>query len=339
MKYLVGLINVLGITVTASSQIMPLDSISKDHFQKYDVIFLGEEHQANRVGETEQKFIKLFKTNRTKILIERRYDFNFLYEDFFVKKDTSRFVDYTSQQDRNFARFIYNQSLTIKAIDVLHVNDLYHDPIFEIFDRKRTSPEKQQAVDAFIHSRDLNFTGGRRSMKDNSYSLLERWDSVRTIQKIILGADSTFIEGYFEALRAALLAEDDKTSKTKHASIYREKFMLRMIDQEMSKDSTAQIISINGQFHTFLGKKDKWVKSDTYEPLAKLVKERFPGRTVCSVYLLNRRLDMLFNKSYPKELEYILENTSNGITYLIDPDFKDSPIRKLKENFTYIIVY
>jgi hypothetical protein len=339
MKYLTNLIIAFGITGNVSCQIMALDGMPKNHFEKYDIIFLGEYHETKGVEETEEKFIRLFKTDHTKILLEKRYDFNLLYKDFFIKRDTSEFIGYYSKPDRNFARFIYQHQLSVRAIDILRVNNLVHDPIFNIFDSKRTSQEKQQAVDSFIHSGDLNFSGGRRSMKDNSYSLLEKWDSVKPIQKIILGADSTFVEGYFEALRAALLASDDKTTNIKYASVYRENFMLSMIEQEFAKDTSVQLISINGQSHIFLGKKDKWVKSDTYEPLAKLVKERFPNKKVCSVYLLSRRLDMLFNKAYPKELEYILKNTSNGITYLIDPDFKDSPIKKLKENFTYIIVY
>lgn len=317
---------------------MLLDNIPKNYFNKYDLIFLGEYHEAKRVEKTEEKFIQLFKKDHTKILLEKRYDFNLLYQDFFIKRDTSEFTGYYIKEDRDFARFIYQNRVSVKAVDVLRVNNLFHDPILNIFDSKRTSPEKRQAVDAFIHAGDLNFSGGR-SMKDNSYSLLEKWDSVKIAQKLILGADSTLAEEYFEALRAAFLAADDKTTNTDHASVYRERFMLDMIKKEFVKDTTVQLISINGQFHVFLKDTPKWIKNNEYEPLAKLAKTTFTDKNICSIYLMNRTIDRVFNKLFPKELEYILRNTLNGVTYLIDPDFKDSPIKKLKENFTYIMVY
>lgn len=338
MRYII-LASLITFALSFKGQIVPLDSIPTNYFNKYDVIFLGEVHQAKGVVACEEKFIRLFKRNHAQVLLEKRYDFNFIYEDFFIKRDTARFVDYYIQQDRDFARFIYKQNLSVKAIDILQLNDLFHDPIFSILDSKRTSPEKKQAVDAFIHSGDLNFSGSRRSLKDNSYSLLRKWDSVKIVQKLILGNDSTFVEGYFEALRAALSVANDKTTKTSFASIYREQFMLSMIEQELEKDTAVQLISINGLAHIFLNDKDKWVKSRTYEPLAKLTKEKFPNRKICSIYLFNWSTDKNLNKLYPKELSYIVQNTEFGKTYLIDPDFEGSPIKKLKENFTYIILY
>lgn len=339
MKTKIIILLLFGFSIVTKAQIMFLDSIPKNYFNKYDVIFLGEYHEAKQVEKTQEKFIQLFKTDYTKVLLEKRYDFNFLYQDFFIKRDTSEFSGYYIKEDRDFARFIYQNRISVKAIDILRVNDLFHDPVLKIFDSKRTSLERQQAVDAFIHSGGLNFSGGRRSIKDNSYFFLEKWDSVKTVQKIILGIDSTFVEGYFEALRAALLTSDDKTTKTKFASIYRERFMLSMIEQELKKDTTTQLISINGLAHVFLNDKDKWVKSKTYEPLAKLTKEKFPNKKICSIYLFNWSTDKIFNKLYPKELSYILQNTELGKTYLIDPDFEGSPIKKLKENFTYVLVY
>lgn len=339
MKYIIAIKLILCVAMPLQCQIMNLNTIASDYFKDYDLIFLGEDHKAKGAEEIEEKFIQLFKTGNTKILLEKRYDFYFLYKDFFIKRDTSEFVNYYNPNDRNFARFIYYQKLPLKAIDVLRDNDIYHDPIFRIFDSKRTSPEKQREIDSFIYSKDISFSGNRKSVKKNSYLLLEKWDSVKMIQKKILGPDSTLVEEYFEALRAALLASDDRTTNTKDASAFREKFMLSMVQKELAKDSTLQLISINGQFHIFLSEKDKWVKSNTYEPLAKLAKERLPDKKICSIYLFNWSTDKTFNKLYPKELEYILENTKYGETYLIDPDYEGSPLKKLKENFTYILVY
>ena len=242
MKAGITTILFLGISIVSRAQIMLLDTIPKNYFSKFNLIFLGEYHEAKRVEKTEEKFIQLFKTDRTKVLLEKRYDFNFLYEDFFVKRDTSDFIGYYNKPDRDFARFIYQNRIRVKAIDVLRLNNLVHDPIFNIFDSKRTSLENQRTVDSFIHSGDLYFHGDKKSMKQNSSDLLKKWDSIKTAQKVILGRDSSFVDDYFEALRAALLSADDKTTNTDHASVYREKFMLSMIQKEFVKDIAIESI-------------------------------------------------------------------------------------------------
>ena len=115
--------------------------------------------------------------------------------------------------------------------------------------------------------------------------------------------------------------------------------MYNMLKKEINIEANSKIISINGHAHIDLDEKSNWIRNKDFVPLAKLVKDSFPNKNVCSVYLLNLEQDVYFAKDYSVEKKYIKDNVEKGKEYIINLDYENSPFRKLVGKYTHIVVY
>ncbi len=327
------------LVVETKGQIMDLDSIKSDYFKKYDIVFIGEQHKIQSTGRIEFKLINLINYDITKVCVEAPVDFNLPIEFLFKKEDTihynlSEFIQ--NGHSYELLGYLYNIHVMPKAIDVLKVENFYKEAIINIYKSKEVSGDLKNEISAFADIGIIKFPFRFKNM--NKYGIfLDNFYKRRAEHCRVLGQDSTKVIEYFEALDAMLFAENDLNKDAPIFSKFREEFMLKMISKEI--DKFLKVISINGLAHVSLGGKDTDIKNDNWTPLASMVKNSFPSKNICSIFLLNPEQDKFFRKDYPKEFAFICNNFKLNKTYIIDIDYPDSPFKNLIGKYTHIVVF
>jgi hypothetical protein len=154
----------------------------------------------------------------------------------------------------------------------------------------------------------------------------------------VLQADTSEAFDFFEALEKGLYTFHDYSAPdSRVASTYREDFILKMISREIEKYS--KVVSINGFFHVSIGGKETDVRNPKWIPLATLVKNKYPERRICSIYLYKNGKDRFLEKYYKNASDYILNNCVNEKDFIIDLNYADSSFNELKSKYTHIVVF
>ncbi|MBA2610562.1 MAG: hypothetical protein H0U95_01230 [Bacteroidetes bacterium] len=331
----------LALNFQIKSQIIELNTVSNSIFEKYNIIFIGEQHNIDSNDRIEALLVSKIKEKDTKVLLELGYDQNYLLNNFFVKKDTLTVNLFSNNMyGSKLSRVFYNSKITPKAIDVLTKEDFTKDLVLALYSKKE---EPMEVINNIKEFSEIGMMKSPYVIKNmNKYDrFLEQYAKNRELHMKFLGSDSVAIKEYFEALKATIESDCDPNVKGIGFSDFREEFMYKMVKNEIEKSVPVKIISINGSAHICLDPKaqDKRIKNKKWSPLAYKVKTNFPDKKVCSIYLLNIEKDLYFKKDHPEELKYIQEHTDLNKYYLIRLDYKESPFKNLVNMYTYIVVY
>jgi hypothetical protein len=323
------------------SQIIELNSINDSIFDKYDVIFIGEQHDISVNDSIEALLTSKIYINGTKVLLELGYDQNYLLNNFFTKKDTTT-VNFLSNKISGsvLSGTLYNFKITPKAIDILSKEDFTKELILEAYSKKEKAVEVINDINEFSKIGMMRPPHVIKNM--NKYDrFLEKFTKNRALHMKCLGSDSTKVIEYFEALKAAIEKACDPNTSEIGFSDFREEFLFKMIKGEIENDSYNKVISINGLAHIYFDKNAqlKRIKNKNWSPVACKIKNAFPNKKICSIYLLNIAKNKYFHEDYPEELKYILKNTEPNKSYIINLDYNGSPFINLVNKFTYIVVY
>ena len=112
------------------AQIIELDSIKTDYFKKYNIVFLGEQHKILSTDNVETKLVSMINTNNTKILLETPYDANYVFEKFFIEKDTVNYKFFSHKYNPYHKKlFKYldsiNKYLIASGLDIDELDKIY----------------------------------------------------------------------------------------------------------------------------------------------------------------------------------------------------------------------
>ncbi|MDO9000067.1 MAG: hypothetical protein Q7W45_09910 [Bacteroidota bacterium] len=318
------------------SQTIELNLINDSIFGKYDIIFIGEQHNIASNDSIEAFLTLKLASNATKVLLELGYDQNYVLNNFFTKKDTTT-INLLSPNVSGSALsgVLYNLKITPKAIDILTKENFSKELVLKAYSTKETPIQVKNDIKEFSEIGMMRSPHVVKNM--NKYDhFLENYRKNQALHMKYLGADSIKIVEYFESLKASIESACDPNASI-DLSNFREDFMYKMVEKEIHKN----VISINGHSHICLDPKfkDKRIKNKKWSPLAYKVKTKFPDKKVCSIYLLNIKKDIYFAEDYPDELKYIVKNIEANKRYIIKLDYPNSPFKALQSKYTFIVVY
>lgn len=320
---------------------MYLDSIPANYFDKYDIIFIGEQHKAYLNEVIEIKLISKIKDQKTRICFEASFDVNIPIEKTFNKTDTA---NYNVSLFNNYGRepilfkYFYNNLLMPRAIDIFNVNSFSKKEIFNLYTKKEMPMEIKNDINQFMKIGPVKFPFTYKNT-GKYIKFIDNFKQNKKIHANYLGKDSITAIEYFEALDATLYAENDMSKDAPVESTFREEFMFKMLRKEIDKDLESKIISINGHIHIILDNKSSWIRNPKYLNIASLTKTQYPNKTIGSIYLLNDAVDIYFRKEYPEEYRYISDHTLMNNKYIIEINESNTPFKNLVGKYTHIVVY
>lgn len=324
------------------AQISDLDSISIDLFKKYDIFFIGEQHNVSSTDSVEALLVSKLVTNKTKVLLEVGYDKNSVFNTF-LKRDTTSgdFRQPVNSFDNRLLKFLFSSKNKAKAIDVPQINDFSKELIVKAYFKDKPMPDIVKSdIEEFLKIGAMRPPRTTRNM--NKYDkFFQHFSKNKRLHNSFLGSDSCAIDEYFDALNASIESACDSKANGTVFSNLREEFLFKMVRTEIEKDSTKTIISINGSAHIFLDPlaQLKWIKNREWTPLAYKIKITYPNKKICSIYLLSIENDFYFKRDFPEEMKYIKASTIRGKNYLIPLNDTNLPFKDLANKFTYIIAY
>jgi hypothetical protein len=324
-----------------NAQIRNFDSISKEYFNRYEIIFIGEQHKILSTESIEIKLLSLIKDQKTKVCLELPFDVNIPIEITYSGTDTVNYnlsIFIKDGKDPYLFKFLFNNKLFPTAIDVLQKKYFYKKAILDIYNSKTLPNDIKKDIDNFASLGDIVFPNELKNMSGYMHFMTD-FCKKRTTHAVLLEEDSSKVIGYFDALDAMLFTESNYGKDGPLMTNYREEFMFKMLKKEIDNMNNNKVIAINGNAHIHLDNKSKWIKDKSFISLGARVKTAYPEKNIASIYLMYRDKDLYFKKSYPEEYKFIMKQTQSGKEYLIEINDSNIPFKNLIGKYTHIVVY
>ena len=324
------------LVVETKGQIMDLDSIKSDYFKKYDIVFIGEQHNIKDRTDAEIKLLDLLITNQVSMCLEQAFTWNIPNRIVYINQDLS-YYHLPNDSWENLYHYFFNKKITVKSIDVIKPKYMYKREILKLYESKIQDSIVKSDVRYFRKIGKVRFPFEYKN-SERYGGLMDSIKKHKHFHKLCLESDTSDVFDLFEALESGFYTHYDYSAPhSQVASTYRENFMLKMLSREI--DTHSKVISINGFFHISINGKESEVQNPNWVPLATLVKNNYPDKKICSIYLCKYGKDKFLEKYYKTASDYILSNCSNEKDCIINLNSADSSFNELKSKYTHIVVF